>query len=174
MASEVYEQSASSESQPLLASHKTEDIPKDEIHPKPSWHIWPTFTTSAPRYRYVPLLGCIIIFINEAEYFFKQVASMRAIESMYCIEFYTLRDPDIAALGKHIPERLCKDNVIQKQVAKTAGFILFFRMLAALLGAVPLGQLADKKGRKIVLIMHKLNVFAGNSLWLLICEQRQR
>jgi MFS family permease len=47
---------------------------------------------------------------------------------------------------------------------------MFFRMFAAVLGAVPLGQLADKKGRKVVLIMHKLNVVVSNSMWLLICK----
>jgi MFS family permease len=95
---------------------------------------------------------------------------MRAIEAMYCIEFYATRDPDIAALGKHIPEKLCKDNLIQKQLAKTAGLIMFFRMFAAVLGAVPLGQLADRRGRKIVIVLHKLNVVASSLMLLAICE----
>jgi MFS family permease len=151
-------QSGSSERQPLLSTQANQDAIKEDCATKPRWQFWPTFTTTAARYRYVPFLGCLIIFINEAEYFFKQVASMRAIEAMYCVEFYATRDPSIAALGKHIPEKLCKDHLIQKQLAKTAGLIMFFRMFAAVLGAVPLGQLADKKGRKVVLIMHKLNV----------------
>lgn len=155
--------SGSSERQPLLGTTSNHAG-------KPRWQCWPTFTTTSARYRYVPLLGCLIIFINEAEYFIKQVASMRAIEAMYCIEFYATRDPDIAALGKRIPEKLCKDNLIQKQLAQTAGLIMFFRFFAAILGAVPLGKLADKTGRKIVLVMHKLNVFVSNSMWLAICE----
>jgi MFS family permease len=111
---------------------------------KPRWRFWPTFTTTA--------------------------AFMRAIEAMHCIEFYATRNPNIAALGKHIPERLCKDHVIQKQLAKTAGLIMFFRMFAAVLGAGPLGQLADRMGRKPVLVLHKLNTFVSNVMWLSICE----
>ena len=158
------------ERQPLLDTQQTQDSFKEDSTRTPQWQFWPTFRTSAERYRYIPLLGCMIIFINEAEYFFKQVATMRAIEAMYCVEFYATRDPNIAALGKHIPERLCKDNVIQKQLAKTAGLVMFVRMLSAVLGAVYLGGLADQKGRKIVLVLHKLNVVVSSSLWLSICE----
>jgi MFS family permease len=70
----------------------------------------------------------------------------------------------------HIPEKLCKDHLIQKQLAKTAGLVMLFRMFAAILGAVPLGQLADRRRRKIVLVLHKLNVVASSSTWLLICN----
>lgn len=148
MASVEDGQNASSECQPLLSRHETEVAPKNDQTSKFKWQAWPNFTTTAARYRFVPVLGCLIVFVKEAEWFFKQVSSLRAIEAMYCVEFYVTRDPDIAARGKHIPEKLCKDDVIQKQLAKTAGLIMFFRMLAAVLGAVPLGQLADRKGRK--------------------------
>jgi hypothetical protein len=162
----------SPEHQPLLGAQATQDAIKEDYAGRPRWQFWPTFTTTAAGYRFIPLLGCLIIFINEAEYFFKQVASMRAIEAMQCIEFYATRNPDIAALGKHIPERLCKDHIIQKQLAKTTGLIMFFRMFSAVLGAGPLGQLADKVGRKPILVLHKLNVFVSNVMWLSICECR--
>jgi len=160
----------SPEHQPLLGAQATQDA--ISYAGRPRWRFWPTFTTTAARYRFIPLLGCLVIFINEAEYFFKQVATMRAIEAMHCIEFYATRNPNIAALGKHIPERFCKDHVIQKQLAKTAGLIMFFRMFSAILGAGLLGQLADKMGRKPILVLHKLNVFVSNVIWLSICECR--
>jgi hypothetical protein len=128
MASVEDGQNVSAERQPLLSTRATEAAIKSDFSRKARWQLWPTFTTTAVRYRYVPLLGCLMVFINEAEWFFKQVASLRAIEAMYCIEFYATRDPDIAALGKHIPEKLCKDHLIQKQLAKTAGLIMFFCM----------------------------------------------
>lgn len=129
----------SSERQPLLRTQATDDAITNDDTGKSRWLFRPTFATTAAHYRYIPFLGCLIVFINEAEWFFKQVSSLRGIEAMYCIEFYATRDPDIAALGKHIPESLCKDNVIQKQLAKTVGLVMFFRMFAAILGAVPLG-----------------------------------
>lgn len=161
-----------SERQPLLTAQAPRQPPEKDSYAKGSrFKIWPTFTTISPRYRYVPLLGCLIVFINESEYFFKQVAVLRAIEAMYCVEFYSTRDPALAQLGKHIPERLCKDHLIQKQLAKTAGLIMFFRMIAAMVGAIPLGQVADTRGRKVVLVMHKVNVVVSNTLWLGICKR---
>ncbi len=173
MASSKHMNRWQSERQPLLDGQDEQEVPKGDAVGTSRWQIWPTFTTIAPKYRFVPFLGCFLIFINEAEYFFKQVATMRAIEAMYCIEYYSTRDPQIAALGKHIPEKLCKDHLIQKQLAKTAGLIMFFRMLSAVIGAIPLGQLADKRGRKIVLVMHKLNVILSNGAWLSICKLDQ-
>jgi hypothetical protein len=93
MASVEDGQCVSSERQPLLSTEVTEVAIKNNPSGKSRWQCWPTFTTTAGRYPYVPLLGCLIVFINEAEWFFKQVASMRAIEAMYCIEFYATRDP---------------------------------------------------------------------------------
>ncbi|RDW69883.1 hypothetical protein BP5796_08280 [Coleophoma crateriformis] len=129
---------------------------------------WTPFATISPRYRWVPLLGCAIIFLNEAEYFVKQVATMRAIEAMYCYEYYAARGSPLVEMGKHIPERLCKDESIQKSLAKTAGLIMFFRMLCAMVGAVPLGWVSDRFGRKPVLVLHKINVTISCASWLII------
>lgn len=63
---------------------------------------------------------------------------MCAVESMYCIEHCAVHDPSLAALSKKIPELLCKDDSIQKDVAKTAGLIMFTRMTFAMLGAIRL------------------------------------
>jgi hypothetical protein len=132
--------------------------------------IWPSYTTISPKYKWIPLLGCSLIFINEAEYFVKQVATLRAIEAMYCYEFYLARGSDLADLGKHIPERFCKDDSIQKGLAKTAGLIMFVRMLSAMIGAVPLGWAADRYGRKLVVILHKVNVTISCATWLVLCK----
>lgn len=132
---------------------------------------WPTFTTISPRYRRVPYLGCCIIFINEAEYFIKQVATMRALEAMYCYKHYMAIGSPLVEMGKHIPERLCKDDSIQKQVARSAGLIMFIRMLCAMIGAIPLGWLADRYGRKVVLVLHKVNVTITSASWLILCEE---
>lgn len=110
-----------------------------------------------------------MIFINEAEYFIKQVAAMRAIESMYCYEYYLPRNSTLADLGKNIPERLCKHDSIQKDLARTSGLIMFVRMLSAMFGAVPLGLIADRYGRKPVLVLHKVNVVITCSSWLALC-----
>ena len=137
---------------------------------KSPYRPWPTFTTSERRFRFVPFLGCLIIFLNEAEFFIKNVSSMRAIEAMYCFEYYSERNSPLALLGKQIPEHLCKDNAIQKRLAMTSGLIMFVRMLSAMIGAVPLGWLADKYGRKVVLVLHKINIATHCAIWLSLCE----
>ena len=96
--------------------------------------IIPEIHVVSPRYRFVPLLGCLIILFNESEFTFKQVAMIRAIEAMHCIEYYEKYDPNVAQLGKHIPETFCKTDEIQKLVAITAAFQLFFRMLCSMIG----------------------------------------
>jgi hypothetical protein len=150
------------------ASHRTLSTPSQG--PRRNRSIWPSFTTISPKYRWIPLLGCSIIFINEAEYYIKQVATMRAIEAMYCYEFYIAQNSPLAELGKHIPERLCKEKSIQKDLAGTAGLIMFVRMLSSILGAIPLGWVADKYGRKVVLILHKVNVTITCTSWLVLCK----
>lgn len=100
-----------------------------------------------------------MILFNEAEYFLKQAATMRAIESLYCIEYYNEHDPAIShKYGKHIPERLCKPDVVEQQVAQTWAWFMLVRMTCATIGAIPLGRLADTKGRWSILLMHKIGV----------------
>ena len=127
------------------------------------------FEVSAPQYRLVPLLGCLIILLNDAEFFFKQTAMFRAIESIYCIEFYSVHNASISALGRDIPERLCKADEIEKQVSSTYGWIMFCRMLPCLFTAIPLGYLADKAGRRPVLILHKLGTIVFVSVEIVVC-----
>lgn len=161
---------AATETEPLLGRTRSLDSHLSTTSIPKGWTKWLSYTTIAPKYRWVPLLGCAIIFINEAEYFIKQVATLRAIEAMYCYKFYLERDSPLADLGKHIPERLCKDDSIQKQLAKTAGLIMFVRMLCALIGAIPLGYVADRYGRKAVLILHKVNVVITCLTFVALCE----
>jgi hypothetical protein len=160
------------EREPLLQRSPSRES-YTSIKSEPSSHKkWLGFTTIAPKYRWIPLLGCAIIFINEAEWFVKQVAMMRAIESMYCYEYYLAHGSPLADLGKHIPEKLCKNDDIQKQLSRTTGLIMFVRMLSAIIGAVPLGWVADRYGRKIVIVLHKVNVCITCTTWVVLCKYR--
>jgi MFS family permease len=134
--------------------------------------IFTQYQVTEPQFRFIPLLGCSIILLNDAEFFFKQVATFRAIEAMYCIEYYQSNDPSIAALGRAIPERLCKADSIEKQVATTYGLIMFFRLLPCIFTAVPLGYLADKAGRRPVLILHKIGTIVFVSMEIIVCKLR--
>jgi hypothetical protein len=127
------------EQQPLLQQHSSTI---HQIHQQTALSRWtiiwqriiPKFDVVSPHYRFIPLLGCLIILLNEFEYSFKQVALLRAIEALHCIEYYEKQDPDIAELGKHIPEKLCKADEIQKHVASSTAMYLLIRMLCAFVG----------------------------------------
>ena len=96
---------------------------------------------------------------------------MRMLESLRCIEYYQIHDPTVLdQYGRGIPERLCKSPVIQQQVAKSAGLIIFFLMTGALIGAIPLGRLADIWGRKWILVLNKLTWVFFTSWHLLVCR----
>jgi hypothetical protein len=162
-----------SEHQPLLPRRPSTTSHLSLEKPKNPWTIpfFPTFTTISPKYRFLPLIGCTLILLNEAEYFVKQVATLRAIESMYCYDFYLARQNwELVKLGKHIPERLCKNDAIQKDLARMAGLIMFVRMVAAMVGAVPLGYVADRWGRRVVVVLHKVNVVVSCGVWFGLCE----
>ena len=91
---------------------------------------------------------------------------------MYCIEYWQDWNPSVAALGKGIPERFCKDDIVQKNLARTAGLSMFFRMIPSMIGALPIGFLADRYGRKPMLVMHKLNVCFSCASQVIICRHR--
>lgn len=136
--------------------------------------IFAPFQVTEPQFRFLPLLGCSIVLLNDAEFFFKQIAMFRALESMYCIQYYYTSDPAIAAMGRHIPEKLCKADSIEKQVATTYGLVIFFRMLPCIFTAVPLGYLADKAGRRPVLILHKIGTMVFVVMELVVCQSLRR
>lgn len=118
----------------------------------------------------MPLVGCLVILTNEAEFFFKQAASMRAVESLCCIEYYNVHDPSLAReLGRHIPERLCKVDEIEKSVARIWAMAMLVRMLSSMVVTLPLGRLADR-GRRRVMTLHKLSTVITSGWGLIVCE----
>ena len=131
---------AVNERQPLLQQQQSPKLYEThrQLPPSRRKRIWqkliPRFDVVSPRYRFVPLLGCLIIIFNESESMFKQVAMIRAYEAMHCIEYYQKHDPSLAELGKHIPERFCKTDEIQKHVAATAAIQLFIRLFCSMIG----------------------------------------
>ena len=127
------------ERQPLLLHHsrpfRETGSKKTSIWEAIWQNILPRVHVVSSQYRFVPLLGCLIILFNEFQSMFKQVALVRAIEALHCIEYYEKHDPGLAKLGKHIPERLCKTNDIQKRVATTSALQVLIRLLCSLLGS---------------------------------------
>lgn len=147
------------ESQPLLSDQRysaTKDIASSEPKLRSKWTILPHISFTDPKFRFLPLLGCLIVLVNEGEYYFKQIGYFRAVEALYCIEYFQQHDPSIATLGRGIPEKMCKLDPIQKKVATANGIVMLVRMASSFIGTVLVGYLADRLGRRFALIMHKV------------------
>lgn len=79
----------------------------------------------------VPLLGILTVFTNEAEFYVKSPAQLRAIEALCCLEYYRKINDPIANLGRSIPELMCKGREIQERVAVLNGALFTIRMTCA-------------------------------------------
>lgn len=155
------------EGRPLLERQETGEETEDG---KTSWRFLPKFHVTEPRFRFLPLVGCLIILVNDVEYYFKEVGYFRALEALYCIEYYQEVDPKTAALGRAIPESMCKVGAIEKKVSTANGIVMLTRMVSSLIGTMPLGYLSDRIGRRFALVMHKVGTTLYTLMILITCE----
>ncbi|KLJ11632.1 hypothetical protein EMPG_13172 [Blastomyces silverae] len=72
----------------------------------------------------------------------------RIFESITCLQYYKEHDPTKIGNNGNIPEELCKNKVIQGEVAIVKGYGELFDAMAGVLLSIPYGLLADKYGRK--------------------------
>lgn len=162
------------EREPLLAQENhdaIQDSSRDDKSKSTSkWRLLPRIHVNNPRYRFLPFIGCLLVLVNEGEYFFKQIGYFRAIEALYCIEYFNVVDPDLAKLGRKIPEGMCKLDPIQKKVATANGIVMLVRMTSAFIGTIPLGYLTDRIGRRLPLIMHKIGTIIYTLCVFTACE----
>lgn len=119
--------------------------------------------------RLVPILGIMTVFVNEAEFFFKEPATLRMLEALSCLEYYTRLDDPLAQLGKNIPELLCKKKAIQERVALLFGVCYAVRMSAGLIGTFVFLSFFNTGRRRPVLWIHKLNLMVAGGLVLVGC-----
>ncbi|KZF19068.1 MFS general substrate transporter [Xylona heveae TC161] len=90
-----------------------------------------------------------------------QAPRMRIIESIICRNFYGEHNPRLIGTGPRgeVDEKFCKIDEIQKQFALLKGMQDFFDALPGAFLSLPLGMIADKHGRKWLLVA------AYSSLW---------
>ena len=94
----------------------------------------------------------------------------RLFESIYCRDFYQSNDPGRIGDGGFIDEQDCKIDAVQSQVALLKGWLEFFNFLPGIFLAAPFGVLADKYGRKWLLVM-VMTAFWLESVWIyVVCK----
>jgi hypothetical protein len=77
---------------------------------------------------------------------------VRLFESVICTRYYSQTDV-LGDRNGSIPEHLCKVNAVQDKLASLIGWQFFFDSIPAILLPIPFGYLADKHGRKWILLL---------------------
>jgi hypothetical protein len=125
------------------AEESTNLLPASLKSPK-QWH-WTTITL-------LIIITCITFDIGD---YLIQAPRLRLYESIICTEYYQTHNIslplDIPWQGS-IPEEYCKVDGIQDELAMIQGWQLAFDSISSILLAVPYGWVADKYGRKLVIV----------------------
>ncbi|KAJ8603177.1 hypothetical protein MRB53_042230 [Persea americana] len=137
--------STPSESTPLLRQQHTKDDVPPETHIPHKWRL-----CSYP-WQFSVVLLCIMITVLGTGAFLAMAPLRRLYESVLCQRYYSVEQPGLFSNGT-IPEAMCKLDAIQDEVVTLFGYQDAFENLPGLVMAVPMGILADRFGRKPVLL----------------------
>jgi hypothetical protein len=78
---------------------------------------------------------------------------VRLFESVVCTKHYLGQNPSLVGIDGSVPEHLCKIDPVQDRVATILGWQQFFDSIPAMLLPIPYGYLADKHGRKWIIVL---------------------
>lgn len=150
-----------------LDSDLNSDFPNAEtalLHDYPESREEATRSSSTPRHRHyvwVIALSLCAAFLLEIGDYMQKAPVTRAFEDILCRKYYESTTP----LGTHvtlpIPEQDCKIPIVQGQLAMLKGWDTAFACIPGLLLALPYGYVADRYGRKIVLVLSLVGVALG-------------
>ncbi|BCS22561.1 MFS transporter [Aspergillus puulaauensis] len=141
-----------SEFTPLLSNR-----PKDERNP------------SRLQRRVTPLL-CVFAFIMMLGDNLQPAALTQVIEHAICGDYYTMRSPPTGVSATTIDP--CKAQAVQQELALVRGYQQLVPVFAALVCTVPYGLLAERIGRKRVLVLSGAGVCAALAWVLAVCFWR--
>ncbi|KAI7617559.1 MFS general substrate transporter [Hortaea werneckii] len=126
------------------------------------------------RWQTLTYLLMLVIFLVGASDSIVESPTTRIFESVICYRYFESEDPSKIQLGRAavgpgaiggVEERYCKADSVQQQLASLAGYQTLFEGFPSLLLAVPFGWLADKYGRKPVLMLGLFS-FLLKLLWI--------
>ncbi|KAE9374833.1 MFS general substrate transporter [Stipitochalara longipes BDJ] len=148
-----------SETSPLVADgSESRDAPESATTQGPHPH---------PKFLRVAAIVIVAVFFIEVASYMTKAPLMRLLEDVICRSYYESTEPPTIDLSIPIPEGDCKSPWIQSKLAMLRGWDTVISCIPGLLLSVPYGVLADKRGRKFVLILALGGVLLG-LLWALI------
>lgn len=99
---------------------------------------------------------------------------LRLLEAVICKGYYAEHDPSLIDPGGRVDERHCKVDGVQDSLADLLGWVYFSNSVPAILLPIPFGYLADKYGRKWILVMAMMGFTASYALPLYLVSRRCR
>jgi hypothetical protein len=132
----------------LLQSHRRS---RDEP-PEPSRH---------RHYLWVIVISLCSVFVIEIGDFMQRAPLARVLEDIICRKYYESSAPFGNHVALPIPEEDCKMPQVQGPLAMLRGWNAAFSCIPGLLLAVPYGYIADRYGRKLVLVTSLVGATLG-------------
>ncbi|TGZ76615.1 MFS general substrate transporter [Ascodesmis nigricans] len=119
-----------------------------------------------------PLLPALLLFLFEFSELLLVSPRIRLLEASICRSHYLATNPSIVPPTGTIPEELCKLEPIQARLAYIRGWQVFCEAIPVMVMAIPWGAIADRVGRKKVLVVNFVGC-AVHILWfVLVCHPR--
>jgi MFS family permease len=111
----------------------------------------------------IVMLLCAFAFTTMLADNLQPAAMIQVLENVICDNYYRTHLPD---------PQLCKVTAVQKELATVRGYQQLVPVFAGLLCTVPYGLLAERIGRKHVLMLYLAGTFAAFSWVLAVCYFR--
>ena len=118
------------------------------------------------------LIVTLVILLNGGN-IVQEAPKTRLFESIFCSHFYRDHDPSFIGQDGTVPERFCKIEPVQSDVAMLKGWQVFLDNIPSILIAIPFGILADKYGRKPVVLLNSIALCLRVSWIMLVCHYWQ-
>ncbi|KAJ5794581.1 MFS transporter [Penicillium paradoxum] len=122
------------------------------------------------RQRFSVFVLCIL-FLTTGDFGISLVTipQTRLYESIACYQYYESQDPSRIGPDGSVPERLCKIAPVQGEVAFIRGYEALFTAIPGVALAIPYGLLADRWGRKPVVLMSIIGILLSMAFTLAVC-----
>lgn len=116
------------------------------------------------------VLAFFLVAIIDMGAFLAEAPRTRVYEANICLGYYRKSDSSVISPDGTIPEKLCKVDAVQQDMAMIFGWQEMFDAIPSIFLAIPFGVLADKVGRKWIFTASLMGLQL-NSAWVLgICE----
>lgn len=143
---------------------------------------------SSIQFRATLLCFVIIVTVDMAAYL-TSAPQVRLFESIVCLDYYRANDPGIIGRDGSVPEEYCKIDSVQSEIAMLNGLQTLFSnipgmpnsrkkyilhmltgtIIVGVILAIPFGVLADRFGRRFILVLTILGLTLSSAWVLFVC-----